>query len=220
VTIREASVAGVVLAGGSSRRLGRDKALLMLDGETLLTRALRVLRSVTTTQIVVGPDERRRQAPGVLIVPDLRPGDGPLAAIWTALLHIETRHALVVACDLPFLNPDLLAHLMVLRQGFDMVLPVAGGRPQQLHAVYARTCLNVIDRRLKAGDRRVENLFAELRVRRVDEDELRAYDPSLRSFDNVNTEDDWRAAQARVLNDRAPAGQDAAAAPSSVDVRQ
>src|SRR5579875_3832675 len=114
---------GAVMAGGKSSRLGRDKALLTIDGETLLARALRCVASVTAEQLVIGPPERAAQAPGVRVVPDAYPGSGPLGGIYSALQAASHDSVLVVACDMPFLNGALLAYLLTLAPGYDVVLP-------------------------------------------------------------------------------------------------
>lgn len=193
-----AAVSGAVLAGGRSSRLGRDKALLEIGGETLLARTVRVLSSVCDEVIVLGPAEREVAVPGVRVVPDERPGVGPLGGIATALRAIAGDRLVAVATDMPWLNPDLLRYLIALSPGFDVVIPRAHGRTQQLHAVYARACLPVIDEQLARDDFKIDRFFARVRVRQVGEDELRRFDPELESFVNVNTEDDWQAIVARI----------------------
>lgn len=187
---------GAVMAGGQSRRLGRDKALLVVNGETLLARALRIVAEVTTEQLVIGPPERREQAPDVRVLADELPGSGPLGGIYTALRAASHDYLLVVACDMPFLNRDLLRYLLSLADAYDVVLPRVDGRGEQLHAVYARSCIEPIAAQLQSGDFKIDRFFARVRVRTVDEDELRRHDPSLRSFRNVNTPEDWAEAQA------------------------
>ena len=187
---------GAVMAGGQSRRLGRDKALLVVAGETLLARALRIVGQVTAEQFVIGPAERREQAPGIQVLADELPGSGPLGGIYTALRAARHEHLLVVACDMPFLNPALLRYLLSLGSGYDVVLPRVDGRGEQLHAVYARSCIEPVAAQLESGDFKIDRFFERVRVRSVEEDELRRHDPDLRSFRNVNTPDDWAEAQA------------------------
>ena len=184
-----------ILAGGRSSRLGRDKALLELGGEPLLARAVRLLRAVVDEVIVVGPAERAAVVPGVRIVPDERPGVGPLGGIASALRATEAPYLLVVATDMPLLNVDLLRYLLSLAPGHDIVLPRVEGRTQQLHAVYSRACLPLIDAQLARDDFKIDRFFAQARVRLVEEDEARRFDPDLLSFRNINTEADWQAVQ-------------------------
>lgn len=191
------------MAGGKSSRLGKDKALLTVGGETLLARALRALGEVTADQIVVGPPERRQQSGGASVYPDEFPESGPLGGIYTAIRAARYDLTLVVACDMPLLEPALLGFLLTLADGYDVVLPRPGGRGEPLHAVYRRTCEDPIRRQLDSGDYKVSRLVDKVRVRAVDDDELRAYDPKLRSFRNVNTPEDWAEAQA-LLTLRSP----------------
>src|SRR5687767_11220565 len=99
--MERARVTGVVLAGGRSSRFGRDKALLELGGETLLARAVRVLSGVAGEVLVLGPPERAVQAPTARILPDERPGDGPLPALASALRAMRGDRILAVATDMP-----------------------------------------------------------------------------------------------------------------------
>lgn len=193
---------GAVMAGGKSRRFGRDKALLVIQGETLLARALRMLRQATAEQFILGPPERSAQAPGTLVLPDEVANSGPLGGIYTALRAAAHDRLLVVACDMPFLNVALLQFLLSLAEDADVVLPRIGGRSEQLHAVYRRTCIAPIAEQLESGDFKIDRFFDRVRVRTVDEDELRSYDPDLRSFRNVNTPEDWAEAQTLLSSDR------------------
>jgi molybdopterin-guanine dinucleotide biosynthesis protein A len=183
------------MAGGKSSRLGRDKALLTVKGQTLLQRALATLASVTSEQLVVGPPDRRSHAGGAAVYPDEYPNSGPLSGIYTALRAASHSLTVVVACDMPFLNGPLLGYLISLADGYDVVLPRPDGRGEQLHAVYRRSCEDAIRRQLESGDYKIDRFFAKVRVRAVDEAELKHYDPELRSFRNVNTPDDWAEAQ-------------------------
>ncbi|HLZ70982.1 MAG TPA: molybdenum cofactor guanylyltransferase [Dehalococcoidia bacterium] len=194
-------VVGVVLAGGRSARFGRDKALLELGGQTLLLRTLAALRPATDSLLIVGPPERARQAPGVAVVKDVWPGIGPLGGIATALRARPGSHVLAVAVDMPFLNTTLLGQLAAFATQADVVLPVVAGRGQQLHAVYGPGCLPPIEAQIAAGDYKIDRFFPQVRVRRVEEAELRAFDPGLRSFDNVNTPELWQAALAELRGD-------------------
>ena len=188
----EDQVAGVVLAGGQSRRMGQDKALLTIGGRTLLARTLDVLRSIAAEVVVIGPPERAAQAGGVRVLPDAFPGTGPLGAIATALQAVEHDRMVLVACDMPFLSAALLQYL-VARSTDDVVAPRTGGHVHVLHAVYRRTCLPAVTAQLAAGDLRVERLLERVRTCFVDEAELRAIDPDLRSLWNVNTPVEWEA---------------------------
>lgn len=187
---------GAVMAGGRSSRLGRDKALLEAGGETLLARTVRLLSPLCDEVIVIGPPERAEVVPGVRVAPDERPGVGPLGGIATALRAAGHERILAVATDMPLLNPALLHHLLTVDADADVVIPRVEGRTQQLHAVYSRRCLPVIDEQLARDDFKIDRFFSAVQVHVIEEDEVRSFDPELRSFRNINTEDDWQAVQA------------------------
>jgi molybdopterin-guanine dinucleotide biosynthesis protein A len=182
---------GVVLAGGRSSRLGRDKALLELNGETLLARAVRVLAGVVDEVIVLGPADRADHASGARVIPDERPGDGPLPALATALREMRGERMIAVATDMPLLNPTLLRHIFDRSSGYDVAVPRAGGRTQQLHAVYARSCLPAIEAQLHQNDLKIDRFFGAVHTLVIEEDEIAAIDPHYLSFRNINTEADW-----------------------------
>ena len=175
------------MAGGKSRRFGRDKALVPLMGQPLLCRVGERLATVCQELIVVGPPERQLLLPDALVVQDRFPDAGPLAGLHAALNRARHRWSIVVACDMPFLNPALLRYLLSLREGYDVVLPRHGGYTQQLHAAYSTDCLPHIETQLTKGDYKIDRFFPAVRVRYVDDPELRLHDELLRSFFNVNT---------------------------------
>lgn len=184
-------VTGVVLAGGRSSRFGRDKALLEIGGETLLARTVRTLDGLAGEVLVLGPPERAAQAPGARVIPDERPGEGPLPAIAMGLREMHGDRMIAVATDMPLLNPTLLAYLLDRSEGYDVTLPHVAGRGQQLHAVYARACLPHIEAQLAHNDLKIDRFFGTVRTLVVGEEELARVDPELLSFRNVNTEAEW-----------------------------
>jgi molybdopterin-guanine dinucleotide biosynthesis protein A len=128
-----------VLAGGKSTRFGRDKALELLAGEPLITRVLSRLSGVTDESVVVVNDERRwDELPppeGTIVAVDAYPGGGSLGGIFSGLRAASAEWSLVVACDMPFLNPRLLSRMLELRAGHDVVAPVIDGRPEPTHSL-------------------------------------------------------------------------------------
>jgi len=201
------ALSAAVLAGGMSRRMGTDKALLPLrQGDPPLARSvIERVGEVAADVFVVASDRPAYEAFGVPVVPDRYPAAGTLGGIATALANAECEHCLVVACDMPFLSVPLLRWMADQPRGYDALVPRLPGESRQgtgfvyqtLHAVYARRCLPAIERALAAGRRQVIGFFPEVRVRPVELDEVIALDPGLRSFFNVNTPE--AAAEARRL---------------------
>lgn len=190
-------ITGVVLAGGSSQRMGRDKAALVLDGETLLARVARILREALGDVIVVGPPDRAVLAPAIRLVPDESPGQGPLGGILSALHAVTTPFIFVAACDMPYLRSGLVRHLASLASAdVDIVVPRSTRGTEQLCAVYGRGCLAAIAVQLATADRAIARLYDRVRTREVAPEEWAPYDPTGVSFINLNTPDDWTNAQA------------------------
>ena len=152
-------VSGVVMAGGKSRRFGQDKAQVRLMGQPLLFRVAELLATVCQELIVVGPPERKLLLPEARVIQDSFPDAGPLSGLHAALNRARHHWAIVVACDMPLLNPALLRYLLSLREGYDVVLPRHGGYTQQLHAAYSTNCLPHIEAQLAKGDYKIDRSF-------------------------------------------------------------
>lgn len=188
-------VSAVVLAGGKSRRLGMDKSLLRFEGEWLLQRILSQLSALSTDLWVVANDGEKLAPLQVPVVPDVRPGTGPLGGIYSGLLSMGCERGLFVACDMPLLNLQLLRYMVQLSPEFDVVIPRVGEETEPLHAIYSKACLQPVADLLDRGQRRVIHFFDRVRVRYVDPREIEAFDPEHLSFFNINTPDDLQQAQ-------------------------
>ena len=211
VTDRSSLVAGVVLAGGRSVRMGAAKAGLEWHGSTLLRRAVGVVgRSADGPVVVVrAPGQWLPGLPaGVEVVDDPVAGRGPLQGILTGLVTLAGRApaALVCAVDLPLLHPAFLrrvARELRADAALDVALPVALGHAQPLAAAYRTAVAPLIAELLAAGRLRAGMLFDRARVLRLDEAALltdpvlAAVDPQLDSLRNVNTPEEYREARAR-----------------------
>ncbi len=115
---------------------------------------------------------------------------GPLAGIFTALTAAAAAHTLVVACDMPLLNRDLLRYLISLKETADVVVPRWGRFPEPLHAVYSKACLPAIEPYLQARNLKITGFYADVTVRYVDQGEIEQFDAQGRSFTNVNRPED------------------------------
>ena len=189
----------IVLAGGKGLRLGRDKALEVIDNRNLLQRVLSQLVSFSNDIIIVtARDKSLSQSignSGFRIVADAYPGKGALVGLGTGLAASNSWYNLVVACDMPFLNQSLLRYMIQISAGFDLVVPRLGELDEPLHAVYSKSCLAPIERLLKQGNLRINALFDLVKVRYVETEEIDRFDPRHLSFFNVNTEADLEKAE-------------------------
>jgi len=195
-------VTGIILAGGLASRLGRDKALEPIGGVPVLLRVAAALQTMTSKLVLVEAPGRARTLAGLPAglrrVTDTEPDYGPLAGLRAGLDACPTEHALVTACDMPFLATGVLQRLAEVAPSWDAVLPMWGGRPQFLCAAYSRSCLPAIDAQLANPERRERSLVAMLRRMRVhylDEAEVRAAGGDDAAFSGINSEAEVAAAQ-------------------------
>ncbi len=179
-------------------RLGRYKASVTVNGEGLLQRVASPLSFLSSDIIVViaqGQQPPRIAGyPGLRIATDVYAAKGPLAGIYTGLEASNSAYNLVVACDMPFLNRDLLGYMLEISAGFDTVVPKLGDMVEPLHAVYSKSCLPAIKRMLDGGRCNVGGLLAQVRVRYVEASEIDRFDPEHLSFFNINTAADLKKA--------------------------
>lgn len=182
---------GAILAGGQARRFGgRDKGALVVHGRTIRERQLELLRGAVGRILLVGGDADAPRPADVHWVADRTAGCGPLGGLDAALAAAEGAPVLLLACDMPFLTDGLLATLLERLDGVDAVVPKTEHGYHPLCAVYGPTCRTAVRRRLDAGLLRVRDLFADVRVRVVEEGDLaRLGEPSL-LLANVNTQAD------------------------------
>jgi len=186
--------AAIVLCGGLSRRMGRDKASLPFGPETLLERTVRLVREVVPEVVVVTRDGAPPPGP-FPIARDA--GRGPLDGLASGLKSVRAGRAFLTACDAPFLKPELIRRLLDLARGHDAAVPLVDGFHMTTCAVYARTVLPVAERLLAAGRLRPLFLIEAVDARIVSSDELRDIDPLLESFHNTNTPEQYAEALKR-----------------------
>jgi len=182
-----AVVTTIILAGGESSRLGGIKALQVVGGKSLLQRVIDRVTLVSDRIVVVGFSARPGlPAAGIEYRQDLYPGKGPLGGIYTGLVASRSVYNLVVACDLPFLNVELLRHLIKLSPGFDAVVPRVG-KTQPLCAVYSRSCREVMKAQVESNLLKISRFLDSVNVRYIEEAECRSIDRRLLSFFNINS---------------------------------
>ena len=200
------NVTGVVLAGGRSRRLGRDKAVELVGGEPLISRVIgRMSEVANEIVVVVNGSERASQLPlpqNAMVVVDAYPDKGSLGGIFSGLKAGREDWAIVVACDMPFVNVALLRHILEQADECDAVVPILDGRPEPIHAAYSKACLPAIEKKILADDLKIAGFFDDVRVKYVAQDDVDRLDPDHLSFFNINTEQDLERAAELVSSGR------------------
>ena len=175
-----------LMVGGKSRRMGRDKALLEIDGIPMFERVLKVLRQNSPLVFLVGDEPQRFANIPEKIVPDLFPGSA-LGGIYTALSYSRADYVFVAACDLPFASAEIMSLLFSLRKGYDVVVPCGLTGLEPLFAVYSKTCLKPFRQALESGRLRIIDAWEGLCVREVGVKELASVAALNKAFLNVNS---------------------------------
>lgn len=184
----------VILAGGSSSRMGRDKALLPMQGEPLISLVLDRGKTITDHILVITnrPDDYNFLK--VPLAADVIDCKGPLVGLYTALYSLKSKFIILVGCDMPFINPSLLTfQLNILEQeDFDIVIPRHDDILEPLHAVYRReTCLDPVRVELDDGKRSLIGWHNRVRVQEISGSTLLFFDPDRRAFVNLNSPQDF-----------------------------
>jgi molybdopterin-guanine dinucleotide biosynthesis protein A len=197
-------ITSILLAGGRSARLGRDKAFLQVNGEFLIDRILRRLGQISEELIIVADEVDRYEQFEAMVITDIYPGKGALGGIFSGLTRASNHHSLVVACDMPFLNVSLLRYMQGVAADYDVVIPRVGGLTEALHAIYSKNCLPFMERQLQMGDLRIVHFFPQVRVRYVGQAEMETFDPEHLSFFNINSQEDLDRARAIWRREQSP----------------
>ena len=183
-------ITGVILVGGKSRRMGRDKAFLEIAGRPLFEIILDLFRESFSRILLVGNREERFASYGLPVVPDIYPGSS-LGGLYTGLHHAETEHVFVSSCDLPFPSARVLRHLCSLKEGYDAVVPSTSYGYEPLFALYAKSCLAPIRAQLDRGEFCAFSYYPQINIRYVPPEELAPLDRDGKAFLNLNTPEEF-----------------------------
>ena len=183
----------VIQAGGESRRMGSDKALLPFLGQPLILRPINRLAAIADEILVTSNQPENYHFLGFTPLPDLLPGMGALGGLYTALSSARYPYVAVVACDMPFANANIIEFELkrLLETGADAVVPRLEAGIEPFHAIYRRdSCLPYVKAALDAGKRRVDAWFSEVFILYLGTEQLLPYDPEQLAFLNINTPED------------------------------
>ena len=182
-------ITGVILVGGKSRRMGRDKAFIEVQGKPLFERVLDLFRECFAQVVLVGDRGERFADYPVRVLPDLIPGSS-LGGVYTGLSGAVSEWIFVASCDLPFPSKSILQYLCSLREGFDAVVPKTRQGYEPLFALYSKRCLAPIGELLAGGECCAYAWYPQAKVREVGPDEIARLDPAGTAFLNLNTPQD------------------------------
>ncbi len=187
-------ISGIILAGGRSYRMGRNKALMDLDGLTLIERVARVLSRLCREIIVAGGDPAELEHLGYPLVPDIHPGCGPLSGIHAGLMAARNRYSFVSACDTPFLDEKLIGKIISEANGYDAVILKHGDYFEPLSSLYSKAFISAAEESIKNGAYKVTAALSLVRWKplAVGRDDI----PDLeKTLFNINTPRDYEKAK-------------------------
>jgi len=194
----------IILAGGKGNRIGGNKPLMKLGGRSLISYVLEAVSKVSDEAVVVvGRDGVKRfealLQKEVKIAIDIVPGGGPLIGVYSGLRHLNSKYAVVLPCDTPFVNEGVLNYLISKAEGADAVVPLwPNGYMEPLHSIYkVSAALEASEATVEEGKFRIYNMIEKLeKVIYVPVEKLRKFDPDLLTFFNINSPEDLKKAEA------------------------
>jgi molybdenum cofactor guanylyltransferase len=193
---KEPANGAIILAGGDSKRLGRPKALLDFCGKSLIEIMVERLYGIFDQVTLVTDRPELYEGLPVLVTNDLINDKvkSPLRGIHAGLSVSPLPYQFVVACDMPFLNIELVSYMARFASDYDAVVPRVDSYFQPLHAFYSRTCIKIISRQLERGLYKVIDFYENINIKFIDSAEIKRFDPEEISFTNINTWPDYEQA--------------------------
>jgi len=188
--IQTSTYSVAILAGGQSRRMGQNKALMQLQGETILQRVINVAAPLTDDLFLVTNTPHVYRTFNLPMVADILPGNAALGGIYTAITKATYDWVLVLACDMPLLDPNVITFLAAQRRQADVVVPQVGARPETLHAFYKKSCLPVIEAQITAHRLKIVEFFDQVVVQTVSKTTLQTVTSDFNFLINLNTPED------------------------------
>jgi molybdopterin-guanine dinucleotide biosynthesis protein A len=173
--------------------MGRNKAFIDSGGVPLFERVYRVFKEIFSEIIIVTNDVLPFQRYEAILQRDIILNKGALGGLYTGLFHSSNYHAFCSACDMPLLNPRVIEYMTEERDEYDVIVPKTHDGLHPLHAIYSKECLNPMRQLLDRDDLKIVDFFGQVRVRYIEEMEIREFDPHMRSLINVNTEEEMEA---------------------------
>ncbi len=182
---------GIILSGGKSIRMGENKAFIEIGGATLINRVHTLFQKLFEEIIIVTNQKELFLNLNSNIYVDLLPNRGVLGGIYTGLFFFLFQYAFCVACDMPFLNESVIQYLINgIQKEYDVIVPKTKDGLQPLHAIYSKSCLEPIKKIIDQGKFKIIDLYPEVKIKIIEEKEFYELDPMMKSFINVNTQEE------------------------------
>jgi len=191
-------ITGVILAGGASKRYGKNKAFLKIGSARLIDSILQEMKTIFKRVILITNEKKKYEYLEVPMVEDHVKGLGPLGGIYTGLMSIPDEAGFFVACDMPFINRQLVRYMVDIKGNHRAVVPSVADNIEPLHAIYFRSCLKSIRHLIDSKRYQVRLFYDNIPVRYVKEDEIRKFCCPSKAFLNINTPDEFAKIQSLI----------------------
>jgi len=183
-------ITGIILAGGENIRMGKNKALLEINGQRIIDRTAKLFKGIFSQVILVTNTPLEYSYLDLEIAVDLIPKSGSLIGIYTGLFYSSYTHSFVAACDMPFLNRKVIENMITISKHYDVVIPHLNDGYHPLHTIYSKRCIKFIEELIREDNLKIIDFFNKVKVRKVTSDEMSSLDPTMNAFLNINTPED------------------------------
>jgi len=197
-------ISSVILAGGKSKRFGKNKAFLKIGGRILIDQIVEKMGRLSNEIIIITNIlkkfdylPKKINYLNVKLIKDIIPYKGSLGGIYSGLLFAKNNYIFVVACDMPFLNIPLLKYIISFLQDYDVVIPKINDFFEPLHAIYSKKCIKPIKKLIDENSLKIIDFFKDVNVKFVKKNEIEKFDPDFLSIFNINTLEDLKIAKER-----------------------
>ena len=184
------AITGIILSGGRSLRMGKDKAFIKVEGIPIIERIADLFLKLFQETIIVTNRRESYLHLKATAYEDLLPNSGALGGLYTGLFYSFFPYSFIAACDMPYLKTEVISYLIEKMEGYDVVVPKTEDGLQPLHALYSKRCIDPIQRVLQEKKTRIVDLYPLVRVNIIEANEIVSVDPDMESFININTPDE------------------------------
>jgi len=193
----------IILAGGRASRMGScDKAFLKIGRNAIIKRQLKILKEIfKEIFIVTNSPNKYRNVKEVSVITDTIPHQGPLGGIYSGLMASDSFYNFVVACDMPFINGELIKYMIKNKDGYDVIIPKIDKKRHPLFGIYSKDCIHIIEKMLKDGRLKISNMFPKVKTHFILKKVAGRFDKKILSLININTKEDLAEANFIYSND-------------------
>lgn len=196
--MKKNNLTGIILAGGKNSRIKTNKSLLRIGDETIIENIISKFKNIFNEILVVAnnsaPFNHLTDNHLTRVVKDIIPDRGSLGGLYSGLVNSKSEYNFVAACDMPFLNTELIKYMVNRCGDFDIITPKLKHGYETLHTIYSKNCIDTIEKQLKKDKLKIRDIFSQFRVKEIENDIIKQFDSRLLSFLNINTDAEYKQA--------------------------